>query len=78
MSFTKPTKEQPPPINKILKKLSERGKIDYQEFRTIILNIRIDVKDLKELEKYLEKNQLIERKGNGQKDVIITKGQNAL
>jgi predicted transcriptional regulator len=71
-------KEIPPPIKKILQKLSERGEVEYQEFRTIILNIRIDVKDLKELEKYLEKNQLIERKGNGQKDIIITKGQNAL
>jgi hypothetical protein len=70
--------EIPPIFVKILKKIEEKGQVNIDEFKTIILNLRINKEDCKEIQSYLIKNKLIQRipslekiKEGGAKDVII-------
>jgi hypothetical protein len=60
MAFTEEI-EIPPIINKILKKLEEKGQLKIEEFKIMVLNIRIEKEDFKEIEYYLEQKGLIQR-----------------
>jgi hypothetical protein len=60
MAFTEEI-EIPPIIIKILKKLEERGQVNIKEFKVMVLNIRVEKKDYKEIEHYMEEKQLIQR-----------------
>ena len=71
--------EIPPIFTKILKRIEEKGQVDIEEFKTIILNLRISREDMIEVEKYLQDNKLIQRIPNlvasehgGAKDVIVS------
>lgn len=77
MTFSE-DEEIPPIIKKILKKLSEEGQLRADDFRVMILNIRINREEFDEIEEYLLKNDLIKRypkldvrPDGGTQDIIV-------
>lgn len=72
------SEELPPIIKKILQKLSEHGQLRADDFRIMILNIRINRNEFNEIEKYLLDNDLIRRypkldvrPDGGTQDIIV-------
>lgn len=53
--------EIPPIFLKILKKLQEHGQLEENEFKVLVLNLRISRDDYEEVMKYLMEKDLIQR-----------------
>jgi len=77
MTFSE-EKELPPIIKKILIKLSEQGQLRADDFRVMILNLRINREEYEEIQDYLIENNLIERypkldvkPDGGTQDIIV-------
>ena len=73
MAFAKP-EEIPPVIKKILEKLDDiKEPLEKDQFELLLINIRINKSEVKDIEKYLKNYGFIQRvpSGNKRKDAIV-------